>query len=52
MTGRRADAMLRCMNAETFIFIALMLVAMLGVALPVATIFALHDPTSDADGGA
>jgi len=45
MTGRRTDAMLRRMNAETFIFIALMLVAVLGVALPVATIFALHDPT-------
>jgi len=51
MTGRRADAMLRGMNAETFIFIALVLVAVLGVALPVATIFALHDPAPDADVG-
>ena len=51
MTGRRPDVMLRRMNAETFIFIALVLVAVLGVALPVATIFALHDPTPDADTG-
>ena len=45
MTADRGGAMLRRMNAETFIFIALVLVAVLGVALPVATILALHDPT-------
>ena len=48
MAGRRAPAILRAMNSETFIFIALQLAAVLGMALLALAVFFLQSPT-DAD---
>ena len=49
MPGRRDRAILRGMNADIFIFLALQLAAVFGIVLTVVAVAALGSPEVDAD---
>ena len=49
MPGRRTSTILRGMDADIFIFIALELAAVLATVLLVVTVLTLQSPTTDGD---